>query len=1046
MPRRKGKAKMPAQRNTLHGFLGIKPATNPPIQGIQGDEQRVVAPIRAVTLEQGNEGNKHLNGQVYGAKQGPLVPQGCNRRDFEGPAPRKATLLCWLTGRQFYNASIFLTHDDKEVQVQLAREPDNSKDPNAIIVRNLQGDKSGYVEMKTSQFLSPLWDGGHVLVGPAFVLRPKNLDQPRHALMVVVQVVQTTAHPPPVFGFTSARTFRKQAPPALEILKRSLAGRKLKDYTASKKQHTRGPSNNTSYVQNTLSAPKLFKKRSRDLTGTRWEQAAFLEHVFQSGALDFFDVWGQFRLVSKHWKGVTDRVHFMKYQEIYWRINLCKSPPKMERASSIEEFGKLLVTVFPWIDSPAILEFLASIVDSDCWKHILSECAGVAFLLPLLLGGAALRRRFIKSFLPQSYLQAAQTAWSRHDALEVVYFVTCVLFQGPFSSQEKWRVVRDELEHNLHLFGSPQGYVIQNAGFSSASSIHLTSEQLGVIQADIKTNTIGKVYAFAGSGKTTTLLYYTRCRPSKRFLYLAFNTSVREEAERMFPSNVKCVNFHKLAFRHIGWKYQKQLEGELAPHHVSKLPPLDSSIMLPDTEQLTTTDMAQLVINTLMLFLRSRETLLEASFAIKSILDYWRDTIDIDSVNFSTTDPLVIYLEARAKQLWGKMRDHNDIDIPMIHDGYLKLYQLAKPNLSRDYDVVILDEAQDASPSARDVVMQQSCGRLLVGDQHQAIYSFLGAENALDISEYITPETKVRVFRLSKCFRFGPEVATIANGILTTMKGPQRQILVGSRSTSGRGIFTMTPSRALLATYHATNKSSNEKVACISRTNRGVIYEALGFVREFPNRKFAVIGELGGFSDLLDVLYLYHSKISMIKNTRIKQAKSFPQLVQSKPQSISWALTLLEQEDPGTLFQDCKRILANREPWENSNRILTTAHKAKGLEFDTVLINNDFQPFFDSIGLPARVDVEEVNILYVAVTRAKTKLLLTPALQLLIAKHDFLSEPTLVHPGAENICEACKATDHLPRILDKFPISYRPRYMQLPIEKFYCNTCKPFTY
>ena len=50
-----------------------------------------------------------------------------------------------------------------------------------------------------------------------------------------------------------------------------------------------------------------------------------------------------------------------------------------------------------------------------------------------------------------------------------------------------------------------------------------------------------------------------------------------------------------------------------------------------------------------------------------------------------------------------------------------------------------------------------------------------------------------------------------------------------------------------------------------------------------------------------------------------------------------------------------------------------TAHKAKGLEFEQVWLADDFMRFFEN-GCelrPDQVDQEEVNILYVALTRAR---------------------------------------------------------------------------
>lgn len=56
----------------------------------------------------------------------------------------------------------------------------------------------------------------------------------------------------------------------------------------------------------------------------------------------------------------------------------------------------------------------------------------------------------------------------------------------------------------------------------------------------------------AGTGKTTTLVKYAEQRPHLRFLYVAFNKSVANEAQRRFPSNVISKTVHSLAFADIG--------------------------------------------------------------------------------------------------------------------------------------------------------------------------------------------------------------------------------------------------------------------------------------------------------------------------------------------------------------------------------------------------------------------------------------------------------------------------------------------------------------
>lgn len=64
--------------------------------------------------------------------------------------------------------------------------------------------------------------------------------------------------------------------------------------------------------------------------------------------------------------------------------------------------------------------------------------------------------------------------------------------------------------------------------------------------------------------------------------------------------------------------------------------------------------------------------------------------------------------------------DEGDPSLGMTHAGYLKLFQLSRPCLSRVYDVIMLDEAQDSNPCIASIVLRETaCARILVGDSHQ---------------------------------------------------------------------------------------------------------------------------------------------------------------------------------------------------------------------------------------------------------------------------------------------------------------------------------------
>jgi hypothetical protein len=60
-----------------------------------------------------------------------------------------------------------------------------------------------------------------------------------------------------------------------------------------------------------------------------------------------------------------------------------------------------------------------------------------------------------------------------------------------------------------------------------------------------------------------------------------------------------------------------------------------------------------------------------------------------------------------ANEIWGKMCDAKDFSLPMLHSGYLKLYASCRPVL--DYDLIMIDEAQDCDP----VIMQASFRKAL---------------------------------------------------------------------------------------------------------------------------------------------------------------------------------------------------------------------------------------------------------------------------------------------------------------------------------------------
>ncbi|NXG57240.1 FBH1 helicase, partial [Hemiprocne comata] len=297
----------------------------------------------------------------------------------------------------------------------------------------------------------------------------------------------------------------------------------------------------------------------------------------------------------------------------------------------------------------------------------------------------------------------------------------------------------------------------------SRPEIKLTHEQQRILNHKIEPGQIVKIMAFAGTGKTSTLVKYAEKFADLNFLYVTFNKAVAERGKSVFPRNVTCKTFHSLAFGSVG-KYYKD-KGKL---NFSKMSVLAISFLLQNREGQS-------------LFIRGKTVsqTLETFFA-SSDEEICEEHTPIWFKNTHGERKLVTPQEKRinvqeAKEIWHNMKKlDGDVEkkYKITCDGYLKLWQLSKPQLS-GYDVIFVDEAQDCTPAIVDVVRSQKCGIILVGDPHQQIYTFRGAVNTL----YSVPHT--HIYYLTQSFRFGPEIAYVGATILDVCKRIRSKTLVG---------------------------------------------------------------------------------------------------------------------------------------------------------------------------------------------------------------------------------------------------------------------------
>lgn len=477
-----------------------------------------------------------------------------------------------------------------------------------------------------------------------------------------------------------------------------------------------------------------------------------------------------------------------------------------------------------------------------------------------------------------------------------------------------------------------------------------TDEQQAVIESNAELLVIN---AFAGTGKTTMLAGYTEARPKSKILYLAFNRAVAEEAKARFSHNVDAKTSHGLAFSSHGSKFRSKLGNPRAFHARNFL-----KLKMNNNEAMVLSGLALDAINR---FFASASTDLNEGHVIQG---------QVNAAGFDRTDVL-----DAAKRLWVAMQDVGNAGVPMPHDGYLKLYQISEPDLGR-YDSVLLDEGQDTNPCVYQIFASQHTDKVIVGDQHQGIYSFRGAMNAMKRIRDAEQHT------LTASFRFGQPVADVANVILGVFK-EERNLLRGM----GEGGSVGYPQKGL-------------HTAFLHRTNAGLFGRAVDLVH--ANARIHFVGGVKSynFEAIHDAWRVMDGDHKAIRDPFMRSFRNFDDME-------SYAETVNDCELKARINVVRKyafripRLLerleaADEQDVARAHASCTTAHKSKGLEFDQVVLGDDFANLMHDSGVPLVSNLlpvgakaeplsdEEANLIYVACTRARKNLVITESIRELL--------------------------------------------------------------
>jgi hypothetical protein len=474
---------------------------------------------------------------------------------------------------------------------------------------------------------------------------------------------------------------------------------------------------------------------------------------------------------------------------------------------------------------------------------------------------------------------------------------------------------------------------------TGGASFPPTAQQQDAVDAFMSGGSL-KISAFAGAGKTSTLKLMARAREG-RGLYLAFNSRTAEEASGDFPADVDCRTTHSFARRAVQSRYRfpnQQMFGKIGAMQLASVMNLQP-LKLDNVVTLTPPQQAFLFLATVRKFCQSSDGAIAATHVLT--------TPRLLGLKPETQASVRSWVESEAQTLWGRMANAAD-EMPLGHDGYLKLWALDHPIL--DYEYVLLDEAQDTNPVVLSVLKEQNTQMVYVGDRHQQIYEWRGAINAM---EEIETE---RETALTQSFRFGPAIASAATAVLRAL-GEARSV-EGNTQRESRISAAGTADAILARTNAAVIK---ETLAAIDAGKRPLIVGGTKELKRLVGDVFQLMrGEPGSHPDFFGFKN-WDEVVAFAETDEGESLRPFVMLVQAN-------------NGPGKLYA---AINGSETDPEKANLSISTAHKAKGSEWDTVELANDFSA---SLSEDQPIPISEARLFYVAMTRAKRTLIVEPSL------------------------------------------------------------------
>ena len=468
-----------------------------------------------------------------------------------------------------------------------------------------------------------------------------------------------------------------------------------------------------------------------------------------------------------------------------------------------------------------------------------------------------------------------------------------------------------------------------------------TTEQEAIWNAIENTNDDIVVGAGAGTGKTFTIVEASGRLPTylKRG-FLCFNKSIQTELQERLPEGVEAKTFHALGF---GAFFKQGIKPKVNKWKVKNI--IDEMPALGRDFK----SVSQLV--KLVSLVKGSMIDCTNEDAIRNIIDYYdikfQTTLDED-LSVANICNILDECKSDTRQI-----DFDDmIWMPLVLDW-------AWPQ----FDVLFVDEAQDFNEMQRELIVRcTKNGRcIIVGDKNQAIYGFRGADsNSMTIFSE-------RLEKMGKTVKYFP--------MTLTWRCPKSVVAEANRYVKEFNCLDTAEDGAVHVNSHF-NPQKNDIVLC--RYNAPLVS---AFYEMLTQGKSAYVLGRDMHKGLITAIHNITKKEGMPTSEFVELAETHfntqkQRLLKAKKQNQ--ANNLEDKQKCIMIFASradtVRGIIAEIKRVFNGNQkgdiMLSTVHKAKGLEADNVyILATERMPHPKATNMQ-----EERNICYVAITRAKKNL------------------------------------------------------------------------